>query len=592
MLKKRISSILVVICFTSIMNPITTLSESPLVSTSRIEAVLVVDVSRSMLESDPNKISNEAMKMFVDMASLKGDKIGVIAYANEVMSKQEIIKLTTQQNKTNLKNFIDSLDKFPNTDLSIGVKEAISVLEHNHEQNYRPLIVLLADGNNDLKRNSSKTTQQASDDLNAAVAYAKEKNYPIYVIGLNAKGNLNKEILQRIAQETNGKFFETSTTDNLPGFLTEIFADHLKLKVLPINDLIGTGDFQEVPINFPNENILEANISFISNQPVELKLFNPDGKEIAIPSDNTLLSRSTAYSMLKLNNPIQGNWTLKVKGAPQDKIEINLVFNYDLQLKLAPIETKNLKKGDVVHITAAFEEDGKAISNLELYQSMKSTLFVKDLKSGKIENIELKAEKQGFTGQFIIGDSENYEVMMKAEGDSFYRETQPQKILVQKTASPADTSKVNQSSFAIPPSWVYGVIVLVILIAAIIYLFRKGKKKNRVFTGKVIVEIKDENTGELSKPQSKKLTDLKGEFILRELFKLDPAFSETDLITFAPLTNNALAIFNKSNCNIELNGVALEPEPFHRFRRNDYLRIKLNETNQTISVKITSLEKK
>jgi hypothetical protein len=43
--------------------------------TSRIEGMLVVDASRSMLSSDPNNLSSEAMKMFIDMTSIKGDKV-------------------------------------------------------------------------------------------------------------------------------------------------------------------------------------------------------------------------------------------------------------------------------------------------------------------------------------------------------------------------------------------------------------------------------------------------------------------------------------------------------------------------------------
>ncbi|MGJ7919798.1 vWA domain-containing protein [Neobacillus sp. LXY-4] len=583
-------SLIVIVFLSFVMHSMNIRAESPLVSPSRIEGVLVVDVSKSMLDSDANKISNEAMKMFIDMASLRGDKIGVIAYANEVVSKMNITKLTTEQNKTDLKNFIDSLEKFPNTDISVGIKEALNDLEKSHEQNYRPFIVLFADGNNDLK-NNSKTSQQATDDLNATVAAAKEKGIPIYVIGLNANGDLNKEVLQQIAVTTNGKFFETSTADHLPGFLTEIFADHLKLKVLPVKDLIGNGDFQEVSIDFPNENILEANISFVSHQPIEVRLFGPTGNEIAIPSDNIHLSRSYAYSMLKLINPEQGNWTLKVKGVLQDSIDINLVFNYDLQLKLAPFKKKNYKEGDVVKIAASFQENGNSIKSQELYQSMKATLFVKDLETRKTEEIKLDPKYQGFTGQFIIGDSKNYQVIVKAEGDSFYRDTTPVKISIQKSDAVPVTSKANSTSFFPHSPWLYVVsalLALTIVAAPFYYYFRKKKKENRVFTGKVIVEIKDDNTGEFSKPHYKKLTALKGEFTVRQLFKLEPEYSETDLITFAPLTDNALAIFNKSNCKIERNGVVLNGETFHRFRRNDQLLIHLIEINKSISIKITN----
>ncbi len=63
--------------------------------------------------------------------------------------------------------------------------------------------------------------------------------------------------------------------------------------------------------------------------------------------------------MLKLIHPVQGNWTLKVKGVPQDKIDINLVFNYDLQLKLAPL-AKSYRVGDTVKIASFLEDERQA----------------------------------------------------------------------------------------------------------------------------------------------------------------------------------------------------------------------------------------
>ena len=151
---------------------------SPVNSTSRIEGMLVVDVSNSMKSTDPNSISSEAMKMFIDMASLKGDKIGVIAYADEVMRENALVKMQSEQDKKDLKDFIDSLDKYPYTDISAGVTEAVKLLDRSHEEGYFPLIVLLADGNNELDPKKSKTLQQAEDELNKLSLLLKKKDIP------------------------------------------------------------------------------------------------------------------------------------------------------------------------------------------------------------------------------------------------------------------------------------------------------------------------------------------------------------------------------------------------------------------------------
>ncbi|MCL6573130.1 MAG: VWA domain-containing protein [Bacillus sp. (in: Bacteria)] len=590
MIKRRISCFVVFAFIFFISSSFNALATGPDTTTSRIEGVLVVDVSKSMLTSDPFKISNEAMKMFIDMSSLKGDKIGVVAYANDVVSKKDFVKIQTEQDKIAIKNFIDLLGKYPNTDISVGVNEAIKSLDNSHEMAYFPLIVLLADGNNELDKTKSKTDKQANAELAQGVADAKRKGYPIYVIGLNADGQLNKTILENIATSTDGKYFETSNASDLPGILSEIFASHLKLKVIPIKDVRASEDFQDIKITIPNEDVLEANISLVSSKPVELKLIDPSGQEPTIPTDKISLSKSKNYSMLKLINPVKGDWTLKVKGFPEDKVEINLVFSNDLQLKLTPLAKEN-RAGETVKIAGYFEDNSKQITNKGIYENLKGTLLVKDLDTGKTVEIRLNAVEKGFTGQFTFGNSTNYEVMLKAEGDSFIRETQPQTITLKKVTAEPVVADVSLSKKLQQLPWLYIVIAIggATLLAAILFsLIAKRRKENRGFNGHIVVEIIDEVTRESKEPQIKKLKAFKGEFCLNQLFLLDPEFTDTDQITFVPLTDNTLLLFNKSNCTIEIGGMEIDADTGHRLRRNDKLHILVKEFKKSIYVENAS----
>ncbi len=600
MYKKRFYSLVVIIFILSMaVGTIKTMEVSaktgPVNATSRIEGVLVVDVSKSMLSSDPNNISSEAMKMFVDMSSIKGDKIGVIAYGNDIVAKKDMTKLQSEADKQAIKTFIDSLTKAPYTDMSTGLAEAVKSLNASHEAAYSPLIVLLADGNNDLDKSKPKTLQQADEQIAQTVAAAKEKGYPIYVIGLNADGKLNKEALQKIATGSNGKFFETNNAGDLPGILSEIFANHLKLKLVPIKDVIAKQEFQDVLIKIPNENVLEANISLISSKPVELKLVDPSGKEQAIPSNTIILTKSKNYSMLKLINPVQGDWVLKVKGTPQDKINIKLVFNNDLQLKLAPLAKKKYAAGNKVKISAFFEDNGKQIENKELYKALKGTLFVKDLDKGKTQEIPLNADAKGFTGDFKIGGSTSYEVTVKAEGNSFFRETKPQRVTVAAAAPPEPEPVVKPDKNLLNKlelfPWLYiviGVVGLMIITTPVFSYASKKRKENRGFSGQIVVEIEDEISGHNSAQQVKKLKHFKGEFVLNQLFMLDPEFMETDQITFVPLTDNTLLLLNKSECTIDMGGEVIDAETGHRLRRDDKLRIRLKNMNKSIYIENAS----
>lgn len=584
MLKKLMVVILVVFCNFSLFSKSPVAETKHVKTTNQIEGVLVVDVSLSMNESDNAKVSNEAMKMFIDMASVSADKIGIVAYTDEVMREKALVKMRSETEKNDLKRFIDSLDRHPYTDISIGVTEAVKILDTGHEPDYLPLIVLLADGNDDFNPGSKRKQSDADADLIKAVEEAKAKGYPIYTIGLNADGTLNKAKLQNIADETNGKFFETSSPENLPAILSEIFADHLKLKVVPLESFVANGEYQDITVNVPNENVLEANISIMSNSPVELKLIDPTGKEQAIPSEQILFSNSKSYSMLKLLKPSLGDWILKVKGVKEEQVDINLVFNYDLNLKLNPLEKEVYQAGETVEIEAFFEENGEFIKNKEFYQSMSASLFVKDLDTNSEEEIPLSSG-EGFLGSIELGNASGYELVVKAQDNSFYRETEPATIKIsnQNTTPVVAVADITEEKSDFP--WIkliLGILGAIIFLFALLFLAASRKRANRGFSGQIVVEIKDEDTGERSHPQYKKLNQFKGKFTLHQLLALAPELSETNQVVFRPGKGDDLLLLNMSECTIEKSGRAMDASKGTEVKRNNRVRVVLKAVNKSI----------
>ncbi|MGG0937571.1 vWA domain-containing protein [Brevibacillus centrosporus] len=559
-------------------------------SASNMDAVLVVDVSNSMTQSDKNKVSNEAMKMFVDMTSTRKNKIGIISYTDKIEREKALIEVNSEQDKNDIKSFIDSLQKGAYTDISVGVTEAVKILDAGHDPANAPIIVLLADGNNYLNEAAGGSAAQSDKRLQDAVKAAQSKGYPIYTIGLNADGQLNRTTLQQIATQTKGKFFETSTADKLPAILSEIFANHLKLKVVPIKSFTSNGQIQEVPINIPNANVLEANISIMSQKSVELKLFDPAGKEVAIPSNDVRLSRSSAYTMLKLVAPQQGDWSLQVKGVPKEKIDINMIYNYDLQLEMEPLKNQSFQAGDVVPVKAALVSNGQKVNSPDLYKQMKGTLIITDKTDQKTSEAPLTNTGSGFEGSFTIPADHAYELKIKAEDTSFYRETPP--LLVDaSSAAGAGTTSGQQTTGADadekPFPWLMvalGTVILLIVAAGVLYALTLWRKANKGFAGQVAIEIVDEDTGDKSNPQYKKLSSFKGKVRLHQLLQLAPEFQETDKVILLPGKNDTLIIENRSSCRIEKAGRVLDMSQGKELKKNDRIKISLTSVNKSVFV--------
>ncbi|WP_232698107.1 vWA domain-containing protein [Brevibacillus daliensis] len=556
----------------------------------KMDAVLVVDVSNSMTDSDKNKVSNEAMKMFVDMTSIQGNKIGVVAYTDKIEREKALLEVKSDQDKEEIKSFIDSLQKGAYTDISVGVEEAVKILDAGHDPTHSPIIVLLADGNNYLNPSSGRNQQMSDQKLDAAVQTAKSNGYPIYTIGLNADGQLNRVPLQEIATETNGKFFETSTADKLPQILSEIFANHQKLKVVPIDSITSNGEYQEVAIEIPNNDVMEANISIMSGKPVEVKLFDPAGKQVNIPSDVVRYSKSNAYSMVKMLKPTQGNWKLQVKGVAKDKIDINMIYNYDVQLAMEAIPDKAYKKGDIIPIKAELASNGQKVASPDLYKTMKARLIINDLTDNKVTESELKNTGSGFEGSFTVPMDHEYEIKVKAEDTSFYRESTPVKVDASGAGTgtgtvtdPSTTAPEEEKPF--PWMWVVGGVLGLILIGGgAWYMSTVWKKANKGFIGQMALEIVDEDTGEKSSPQYKKLNAFKGKVKLHQLLQLAPEFQETDKIIFIPGKNDTLIIQNNSSCQIEKAGRVIDASEGRELKKNDRIKVTLTSVNKSVFI--------
>lgn len=552
---------------------------------ANIDAVLVLDVSNSMKTSDQSNIAGEAMKMFIDMLSAKGDKVGIVAYTDKVQREKALLTIGSNADKQDLKDFIDQLDRGPYTDIAVGVEEAVKVLKNGSDAGHEPMIVLLADGNNDFNEASGRTAAESDKELNAAVAEAKNNGYPIYTIGLNADGKLNKESLARLSDETGGKAFSTNSADDLPQILSEIFASHLKLNIVPVQSLTASGGYQDVTVSVPNASVLEANISIMSSQPVSAKLTDPSGAAVQIPSGNVLLSKSKTYSLIKLLTPQQGDWKLQIKGVPQDKIDINLVFNYDLELKAEPLASSSYKKGDKIDIAASLYSNGQKVTEAGLYQNMKPTLLVKDLDTGKTSEQPLNSGGGAFTGEFEVPDNHNYELKVRAEERSFYRESAP--LAVNAGGAPAPSPAGNQAAAPAAESggskWmpllIGGGVLLLAAAAAAVWLMMK--RSNRGFVGQLVIEVVDGNTGEKTYPQYKKLNGFRGKFTLHQLLQLAPEYKESEKIVFTPGANDRLRL-RSAEVPVEKSGRNVDTANGLELKSGDRISVPLTGTDKTI----------
>lgn len=178
---------------------------------SNFDFVLVIDASSSMLSTDiiPNRIEAAKIRVreFIGLISTSS-KVGVISFAGTSIIEQDL-----SDNFADVRNAIENIQARNIGGTDIG--EAIITSSNLFINPDRPgIIILLTDG-------QSNVGVPIEDALN----YIKNKRIIVHTIGLateeggiyigNVSLKLDEETLQRIALQTEGKYFKAETDASL-----------------------------------------------------------------------------------------------------------------------------------------------------------------------------------------------------------------------------------------------------------------------------------------------------------------------------------------------------------------------------------------
>ncbi|AKN30802.1 hypothetical protein Ccar_08100 [Clostridium carboxidivorans P7] len=548
-------------------------------TSSNLDVVFVLDSSGSMKESDPEEIRTEAIKMFLDMSQVQGNKFGLVAYSDNVVREHNLDTINSNDDKERIKNMALNIPLGQKTDTGAGILEAVNLMNSGHDKNHKPVIILLSDGKNDPQRK----TEDSLKDLKSSISTCKDKGYPVYTIGLNYDGTVDKTQLEEMSNETKGKNYITSTAADLPKILTDIYADNSKLKVQDGGTVTANGEYQDLKVKIPNSNVMEANISMISDSKVEVKLLDPKGTEVNIPSSNAVFTTSKKYSMLKIIKPTEGDWTVKVKGVSGSNIKVNYIFNYDLQLE-ANFTPASPKNGDKLKVEAYLASNGQKITDKALYTNMKGKLIVKNMKDNSVKEVALDYTEGVFKGEYSIPDKGKYELKVRVDGNSLYRESTP---LLAGNDNGAAGSSVGKTSMLKKPA-VLGCIAALVAAILIVGALALVKRKRVQGFGRVELNIKDENTDEMLPPQFRNLDGYVGSFTLFEVLSLKEEYKETEDIKFIFRNDDSLEILNKSKCVIQKSGRKLENGENITMYNGNKITVFLNNVSKSIVVEFRS----
>jgi hypothetical protein len=320
--------------------------------------IIVLDMSGSMSAHDPNGLRCSAAKAYIDLSGVN-DYIGLVGLDNNsgqttgnhnfqaAQSWTNPLSTATRQDKTNLKNILDSSSNSCRPDANTPTYDSLSkaydmLSQVTAQHNVSGSVILLTDGvpcpGVDAQINAIRS------DL---LPKFQERGWPIDTIGLGEDAPIAStsgctvagtlpgtfhDFLKGISNATSGTFYDDShgpvsgvSPLNIGPFFAEIFAKYSGKQVhkdIPPTQL-GGGTQQQ------NFNVVDGTtdldvIVVRDNPNLNVTLLNPQGQVISANNAGVLYSGYTYNLIYQITGPQSGPWILSVSGSGQ-------YLMYDLQ---------------------------------------------------------------------------------------------------------------------------------------------------------------------------------------------------------------------------------------------------------------------
>ena len=374
---------------------------------NRFNVVFVIDGSGSILSTDSDGLRYEAIDLFLGLLPASGNYVGGIVFDDTILEKEDIAYISSIPDKKGISDMFRYTNPDGFTDIGLAVSEAVKMLESGGDSSLPSAIILLSDGNTYL---SNKNAYTKSDKLKSdAIKSAQQNGYKVYSVCLNANNKANPSELSEISSATGGKSFEVKSAADLKKVFTEFFSLIYSCTTQNIFDgkLPSSGTLEKsFPV--PSVGVKELNILInFDDEPSHISLLQPSGIVMPDAELANLKMQGKTFSVIKIDNPLPGEWKITVNGSANKNINIDLVLNTDIEI-VSSIEGEqdsyNLEDKPV--LSAQIYSNGSPVTNQEVYLSSTASVVFK--KGADITELPMTAVNNGYKSSFSFDSFGSY----------------------------------------------------------------------------------------------------------------------------------------------------------------------------------------
>lgn len=382
---------------------------------------IIVDASGSMLISDPDKLTPEALRLISQLAPEDESTLGVWLFGEAPRVLFPEAKVSTQT-KAKLANF---LRNYTTEDVQTDLEAIIRMLLDTPDlgdlpKDFNRHWILVTDGMVDISLDEAVNDASRERILNELTTQLVERGVHLHTISI--AGHTDKELLQSMSLQTNATHTEVVFPDDLLDTFDRIFNQASPSEELPIS---GNQFFVDTAIK-------ELTLVMFHDETLQPSVVMPNGRFLTLEgNEKVAVSKSDHYTLITIRNPDVGRWGLIDVDLSRSSVKVIT----DLSVQPSSISPV-MFTGEAFRSSLGLYEQGAKITQNDLLDlvTVSQTLFHQDGDSKQPvseRNVELTNDQfvQDYDG---IQKSGLYELVTLVDGKTFSRQ-----LVQQFTVHPA-----------------------------------------------------------------------------------------------------------------------------------------------------------
>ncbi|ETI60385.1 VWA domain-containing protein [Marinomonas profundimaris] len=372
---------------------------------------VIVDASGSMLISDPDKLTSEALRLISNLAPEEKATLGIWLFGEEprVLLPESTVNKAT---KSKLASYVNSyVTQDVKTDLEAIIKLLLDTPDSGSlAPDFNRHWILVTDGMVDISLDEAVNKASRDRILNELMAQLEERGIHLHTVSMT--GYTDKALLESLSLRTDATHTEVAIPEDLLDTFDRIFTQASPSDELPFdgNQFVVDDAIEELTLVVFHENGIQPHV------------IKPSGSLLSLVNDSHVsVSASDHYTLITVREPDAGVW--KVNNVDLERSSIRVITNLSSQAtKLAPIVFVN----EPIYSTVGLFQKNVIIQDENILSLVTVTQSLIRL-SGEQKDTVFSHEMARTNGQFKqrlegIAEPGNYELVSLVDGKTFSRQ--------------------------------------------------------------------------------------------------------------------------------------------------------------------------